>query len=122
MNVMVVDDNPEVGELLRMQLEAAGHLVVGPITTAPEALLALAYYEVHCAVLDVNLGIGSSIIPVADSLDERNIPFIFLTGYSEFYARGMPLGKRFKDHPLITKPYKHTELMEAVNEMSGRRP
>jgi CheY-like chemotaxis protein len=122
MQVMVVDDNPEVGELMRAQLELAGHIVIGPIPRVPDAMGAVIHYDIDCAILDINLG-TESVIPIAVALEDRDIPFIFVTGYSEFYARGpLGLGKRFGDHRLLTKPYKTMELLEAITDMVGKKP
>ncbi len=122
MNVMVVDDNQEIGQLLREQLEEAGHTVIGPIPRVAEALAAIAYYPLDAAILDINMGQEGFVTPVADALDDRGIPFIFLTGYSAYYARGMPLGRRFKERALVTKPYQLAELFAALETAIAEAP
>ena len=122
MNVMVVDDNQEIGQALREQLEDAGHTVIGPIPRVAEALAAIAYYPLDVAILDINMGQEGYVTPVADALDDRGIPFVFLTGYSAYYARGMPLGRRFKERLLVTKPYQQAELFAALEAAVAAAP
>lgn len=119
MNILVTEDNYMLGEMMRVQLEAMGHTVVGPVPRISEALAALAYYSVDFGILDINMGVEGFVTPVADALEERGIPFIFVTGYSVTYARGMPLGKRFRDHRIVTKPYRMDDLRMAIENPLG---
>lgn len=67
------------------------------------------------AILDVMLG-GVSTLPFAAKLRERNIPFIFATGYDA--------SERFADFagvPVVGKPYGAGELVDAVARAAGRR-
>jgi len=50
-------------------------------------------------VLDVNIA-GDPVYPVAQALVERDIPFVFATGYG---AHGMP--EAFRDRPTLKKPF-----------------
>ncbi len=120
MNVMVVEDNWNLAELMRIHLEKAGHTVVGPIPKPDEAVAALHAYQVDCALLDINLGDSGFATPVAVAMDELKIPFVLVTGYSEHYVRGLlPLGK-YRNYPMITKPYKETELINVLGLLETR--
>ncbi len=61
------------------------------------------------AVIDVMLG-GNSTLEFAQSLRQRNLPFVFATGYAD-------ASERFADFPgvpVVGKPYGGPELVEAI--------
>ena len=64
------------------------------------------------AVLDVNLGIGSSI-PVARELARLGIPFIFATGYGD----STQIPSDLKSQPVLRKPYEATHLLDALAKL-----
>jgi ActR/RegA family two-component response regulator len=53
-----------------------------PTFSGADALKMLKGFTPDFAVLDINLGAGTSL-PVAQELSKRNIPFIFATGYGD---------------------------------------
>ncbi|MEZ5787600.1 MAG: response regulator [Xanthobacteraceae bacterium] len=61
-------------------LNAAGCDVIGPFADVSEAVGAAATRDVDLAVLDINLR-GTAVWPLADALQDRYVPFLFLTGY-----------------------------------------
>jgi DNA-binding response OmpR family regulator len=73
--------------------------------------MALLNRPIDAAVLDANLN-GHSVIPVAQALAERGVPFVFATGYGE--TAGAPGGF---DAPVIRKPYDVTQVAAAVAEL-----
>ena len=76
-----------------------------------EEAMGLLDQPIDAAVLDANLN-GHSVIPVAEALSARNIPFVFATGYGE--QAGAPGGF---DAPVIRKPYDVTQVTAAVAEL-----
>ena len=67
------------------------------------------------ALLDVNLA-GEEVFPVADALASRQVPFVFLTGY----GRNV-IPDRFRDRPLLGKPYSTAPLLATLERLTGRR-
>jgi light-regulated signal transduction histidine kinase (bacteriophytochrome) len=61
------------------------------------------------AVLDVNLGVGTSL-PVAEALVAAGIPFVFATGYGE----GGMLPDSMNGVPVVRKPYEIGALLSAM--------
>ena len=114
MRVIIVED----AILLSMELEAglqeAGVHVVGSAALVDEAM-ALVDTPMDAAVLDCNLN-GESVVPVAEALAARGVPFLFATGYGE--SRGAPEGF---DAPIIRKPYDVAQITSALAEITGRR-
>ena len=109
--VLVVEDEYLVAILIEEILESAGCVVMGPIPRLPEALDAAHHDNCDAAVLDVNLA-GQRIDPVADALSERNVPFMFVTGYG---ANALP--GEYAERPLIHKPFRMADLLSAVSSL-----
>ena len=106
--VLVVEDEYLVAVLIEQILESAGCVVMGPIPRVPEALDAVDNDNYDAAVLDVNLA-GERINPVADALSERNVPFLFVTGYG---ASALP--SEYAERPRLCKPFRMAELLGAL--------
>ena len=106
--VLVVEDEYLVAILIDEILESAGCVVIGPIPRLPEALDAAHHDNCDAAVLDVNLA-GERINPVADALSERNVPFLFVTGYG---ASALP--SEYAERPRLCKPFRMAELLGAL--------
>ena len=109
--VLVVEDEYLVAILIEEILESAGCVVMGPIPRLPEALDAAHHDNCDAAVLDVNLA-GQRIDPVADALSERNVPFMFVTGYG---ANALP--GEYAERPLLHKPFRMAELLGALSRV-----
>jgi len=103
--VLVVEDEYLVAILIEEILESAGCIVMGPIPRLPEALDAAHHDNCDAAVLDVNLA-GERIDPVADALSERNVPFLFVTGYG---ANALP--REYAERPHVCKPFRMADLL-----------
>ncbi len=80
--VLVVEDELLVAMLVEDMLADAGCIVVGPFARVTTALAAARMAAVDVALLDVNVA-GEMVFPVAYVLEERGIPFLFVTGYGQ---------------------------------------
>ena len=69
--------------------------------------------DFQIAVLDINIG-GDRIEPVAEIIDGRHLPFIFASGYG---AAGLP--EKFRDRPVLQKPFPLGSLGEAIERALG---
>jgi DNA-binding response OmpR family regulator len=106
--VLLVEDTfivaDELGNALR-RLECA---VVGPFASVEDARLAAMSEPLDLALLDINLD-GEPVYPIAHKLLERQIPFVFLTGYT-----GEAIDGSFRSFPRLTKPFGPSELRDAM--------
>ena len=109
--VLIVEDEYLVAVLIEKILESAGCIVIGPIPRLSEALDAARHDNCDAAVLDVNLA-GKRIDPVADALSERNVPFLFVTGYG---ANALP--SEYAERPRVCKPFRMAELLGALSSV-----
>jgi DNA-binding response OmpR family regulator len=112
--ILIVEDEYLVAALIQQVLEYAGCLVFGPIARLAEAIDAAAAEPCDAAVLDVNLG-GERIFSVAERLRRRNIPFVFVTGYSPEI-----LPPEYGGCPLLRKPFRNGDLLKAVAALVAR--
>ncbi len=110
LRLLVVEDEAMSALMLEDMLTAFGCTVVDVAGTLARglALAADAELPLDGAILDVNLG-GEMVFPVADSLVERGIPFIFCTGYGRLSPE-----TNFAQVPILAKPYQQEELKSAL--------
>jgi len=116
LRVLVVED--EV--LLSLEVEAAlrelGYEVVGPARDLAEALrLAVNETDLYAAILDVNLGGRERSFPVADLLQTRDVPYIFVTGYGSASALA---GREAGSAAVLRKPYARQALADALGAVA----
>lgn len=107
--ILVVEDEALVAMLVEDQLLGAGATVLGPAASLAAAMALLdrvtAAEGCDAAVLDVNL-LGESVLPLADALARRGIPFLFMTGYGDTDGLG-PYARL----PVLAKPFDPPELI-----------
>ncbi len=96
--ILVVEDEPVLAMLLQDALNDMGCDVVFA-HALPQAMRLAEIEDVACGFLDIKIG-NDTVIPVADALSHRNIPFVF----SSNYGRAM-LPQRYRNHIMLPKPY-----------------
>ncbi|HLL26841.1 MAG TPA: response regulator [Xanthobacteraceae bacterium] len=101
---MIVEDESLVALALSDFLTELGFSIVGPFSKLADAKQAVAQGNVDAAILDVNLG-GEPIYPLAEILAERDMPFVFTTGYG-----AESIDARFKNAPILQKPIEQEDL------------
>jgi CheY-like chemotaxis protein len=107
--VLVIEDDFLIGMDFATSLEALGASVVGPVGNIDDALdLITDATELDGAVLDLNLG-GEMSYPVADALVERDIPFVFTTGYDK-----LNIAPRFSQVVRCEKPVEISKIARAL--------
>ncbi len=116
--VMIVDDNFMIASDLRSDVEAAGFRNVDVCSNISDALAAIERERVMFALLDVNLGQGQTSEQVAEKLKDRNVPFLFVTGYGDAFG----MVGRMNDVVCLTKPVSNVELLSALARLPLQRP
>ena len=111
--ILVVEDEYFLADEVRQKLLGLGAVVVGPVETVADALELIDGSEIDAAILDVHLG-DEFVFPVADRLDELDIPCVFATGYDPAF---IPMA--YSGFALCEKP---TELAKIARALWGGGP
>lgn len=108
LRVLVVEDQFLVAEDLRRSVLALGGDVLGPFANLSGARAALEETVIDFAVLDIRLD-DEEVFPLADELSERDVPFVFATGYDSSV-----LPAKHRDRPRVEKPVSLQTLRDLV--------
>jgi two-component sensor histidine kinase/DNA-binding response OmpR family regulator len=111
-SVLLVEDEPMISMMLADMLVQNGHQIDGPYCRLNDALAAAKNNDLKAGILDVNLR-GKAVFPIADVLMARNIPFVFVTGYS---ADSMEA--RYTHIPVLQKPIEPESVWAALARTS----
>jgi DNA-binding response OmpR family regulator len=109
LRILVVEDTELIADSICDELQSYGCEIVGPIGRLQQALSAARDETLNGALLDVNLA-GEQCFPVADILQERDVPFVFITGYD--VQSSIP--PRFHGVERLTKPFDLEDLATIV--------
>ena len=110
MRVLVVEDEFAVLLLVEDMLLELGCKIAGTASRVEEAVGLARTLDFDIAVLDVNLN-GHPVSPIAEIVAERGVPIVFSTGYGR-----SGLEPRWRDRPVVQKPYRVEELHAALQE------
>jgi two-component SAPR family response regulator len=108
-HVLIVEDNYVVASALQYLIEGYDGAVAAIVPTVARALDVLGAERVDIAVLDINLQ-GNSVAPLAEHLQGRGIPFVFVTGYADPAL----LPEHLRGYPRFAKPVEAEQLVEAM--------
>jgi len=121
--ILIVEDEMMIAMMVEDFLADLGWNVVGVAGTLDQALAMARDAAIDAALLDVNLN-GRNTFGAAEILRERQIPFVFATGYG---VQG--IDDRFRAVPTLTKPYQLDQLdgalrqaLAAAHGLEGRFP
>ena len=112
--ILLVEDEALVAMMIQETLTEFGFQVLGPVSTASEALAAARERSIDAAVLDINLGDGL-VYTVAEILAERGVPFVFVTGYD-----ADSIDSRFSGIPILQKPIERESLQRIFAQGDDR--
>ncbi|MFP3547262.1 response regulator [Rhizobium sp. SIMBA_035] len=107
-NVLVVEDDYFLADEARRMLQSLGATVVGPAANVSDALGLISAEMVDAAILDVHLG-DELVFPVAEKLEEADIPYVFATGYDPSI-----IPDRFNGFTLSAKPIDLSKIAVAL--------
>ena len=115
--VLIVEDEYFLAQDLAEYLNHRGVEVVGPVGTITDALELLRCADIQGAVLDINQR-GERVYPVADALQQKQVPFVFASGYG-----GELEPTAYAEIPRCIKPLDFAVLTKTLLEqMNGHEP
>ncbi|HEY5339550.1 MAG TPA: response regulator transcription factor [Candidatus Aquilonibacter sp.] len=116
MNVLIVDDEPQIGEVLAGYLQADGFATT-ICTTYAGAMEAIEAARPDLALLDVTLPDGNGL-DILRALRDREVPAILLTARSDEVDRIVGLEVGADDY--VTKPFSPREVVARVRAVLRR--
>lgn len=111
LRVLVVEDASPVGMLAEGLLHQLGCNMIGLVSNVHKALEMAEREKIDLALLDVDLG-GEPVYPVAEALQARGVPFVFMSGYGR-------LEQPWNNRPIIQKPFELAQLKSAIEIALG---
>ncbi len=112
--IVVVEDDYLLARDICRDLQGFGATVLGPAPTSFYAMQLIGLKDrrnIDAAVLDIQLH-GTSVYPVAETLQARGVPFVFATAYAQ-----TNLPQRFSEVPLLQKPYRAAQLAQELHAL-----
>ena len=85
--ILIVEDEFIIAEDLRGALEEIGHTVVGMAESYTEALEYIVSRPADLVLLDINLEGNAEGLKIGALLNERNVPFIYISAYIDAKTR-----------------------------------
>jgi two-component system, response regulator PdtaR len=82
--ILIVEDEAIIAQFLKMELEGEGYEVCCFVASAEEAILESRHKKPDLVLMDIHLAGELDGVEAAKRITkEKNIPIIFMTGYSE---------------------------------------
>ena len=110
-HVLILEDDVYTAADLAREVGASGGIVVGPFRDVADSLRAVDAALPDAALVDLNLGDGRDLTLPA-KLRERNVPFVFVTGYG---ASSIP--EAFTDVPRLEKPASAEQAVQLLSRL-----
>ena len=101
--IQIVEDEFIIAEDLRGALEEIGHTVVGVAESFDEAIAHFEEYEPELVLLDINLQGEAKGIKCGQILNNKGIPFIYISAYID--AKTREKAESTKPKAFMTKPF-----------------
>ena len=109
--IFLVEDEALIRMMIIGMLDELGHSVVAEAGNIQEGMVLAETAEFDVALLDINVG-GESIVPIAEIVRGRGLPFLFITGYAQ-----IGLSEPFVEQPVLQKPFVITSLADAIEKV-----
>ena len=108
-SIFLVEDEGLIRMMLAEMIGELGHRVVAEAGNIQDAQVLAETAIFDLAILNINID-GSSIVPVAEIIDRRGLPFLFISGYG---SAARP--EAFIERPALQKPVSTSILGETIN-------
>ena len=115
--ILVVEDSLLYSEVLCDYLRDQRLVPVGPAGRVETACTLARESELDGAIVDLKLADQFSF-PICSILADREVPFLFLTGYGELSV----IPTEYRSAPLICKPFDAREMGEALRSLLEHKP
>lgn len=115
--ILIVEDMDIIAMHVKQMVERCGGIVAGTAATVEQAMRTVEKESLDGAILDLRLAAGEEVYPVAELLQKRGVPFIFLSGYDKACIR-----EDFQDCLHLQKPFSIEQLADAMSRAIVGQP
>lgn len=115
LRILIAEDNVFAALEVEQTLRDFGCEPVGPVASVAEALRLARGAPLDGALLDVDLR-GERCFPIAEALQQRDIPVVFATGYDDENL----IPETLAGAPRLRKPYMTSELQRVIVQTFAR--
>ena len=115
LQILLVEDSPDIGELVKTLLELEGATVAGPATTVMEAKRLMAERRPHVALVDFHLRDDNAHGLIA-LLRELRVPVVVISGSIEF-----PPPISLKEVVMLEKPFTEAQLLGCLRLLIAKK-
>lgn len=109
--VLIVEDNAILAYDIHDFISEIGAEPVGPALDLRSGRELARQTVLDAALLDISLGNGELVWPLAESLRQHNVPVIFISG--DCTRKYFP--KAFQDFACLEKPASNDEILDELN-------
>ena len=113
LNILLVEDSPDVGEAVKKLLELLGATVAGPAATTAAAESLIAERLPDVALLDFHLRGGEQSDGLIARMRQQGVPVIILSGSFEFPSPPSRAGAT-----ILEKPVSEAELLAHLSPLA----
>jgi CheY-like chemotaxis protein len=110
-SIFLVEDEALIRLMLADMMGELGHVVVAEASNIEIAQRLAETADYDLAILDINVA-GSDIWPIAETIERRGLPFLFMSGYG---SDSLP--EAFRDRPVLNKPCTIQKLIQAIDRL-----
>lgn len=110
--ILIVEDEFTVAYQLKSILETAGYEVCGIAVSVPKALALIETHRPGLVMLDIHLKGAQSGIELAHILNDKRVPFIYLSANSSESI--LTQAKATRPHGFLVKPFREKDLLVAI--------
>lgn len=114
LKVLILDDQQLIAFEMAKLLEENGFKVIGPFANVTSALACIEDQKPDAAILDINMGDGTTSEFLADEMMAKNLPFVFVTGYGSVDV----IPQRFESIVKMHKPVRPEIFISMVKDLT----
>lgn len=115
--ILIVEDSYLIADVIGDVVRDCGYEVAGATASISGGLRAVEQECLDGAVLDIDLA-GQASFPICMALRARDIPFVFLSGYSP----GTVVPNEFRAAPRLNKPVDQRQLQSVLHDLFDHDP
>jgi CheY-like chemotaxis protein len=110
-SIFLLEDEALIRMMVADMVEGLGHRVVAEAGSIGEGLILAQTADFDLALLDVNID-GHTSLDIAEIIERRRLPFLFVTGYN---STGLP--PPFHESRMLQKPFQTETLQRAIDQL-----